>query len=511
MSNSLRILEGRVVTMAGPVIEHGAVYVRGDVIVAVQPIEAVPPDGFEGVARLQTGGVIYPGLMDLHNHLPYNILPLWRLPSQLTNRSQWLRSSLYKQSVREPMALLAGGPNEVIRAIIRYVEVKLLMGGVTCGQGMRSTLGGHAYYRGLVRNFEAPGAEGLGAIHTHVPDLKEAEFGGIRKAIASGRPCFIHLAEGTDDAAREQFSMLARHDLLKPNVVGIHCLGLRETDHQAGAEAGMRLVWSPFSNIVLYGSTLAPRHLELHRDRWGLGSDWTFSGSRNILQELKVAWLCAQQEPDPQRRCSPQSLVHAVTRGAAEAAQWHARLGTLEPGKLADVLVLAPRQDDVFLNLIHATERDVRLVMIAGQARHGDVGLMAQCVADDTELEPIDVGGQKKALYLQQVDSPLNGLALQTAASLLRTTMSDLAALRLAKPAFAPLEIDEAHIELELDMPSDPLAPELEALDALPPLDGIPLDGLTLVDDPAYFDALDAIAHVPAFMKGHTGLRAFYA
>ena len=53
------------------------------------------------------------------------------------------------------MAALAQGGDPILRAIVRYVEVKLLMGGATSGQGMNAQLNG-AHYEGMVRNFERP-------------------------------------------------------------------------------------------------------------------------------------------------------------------------------------------------------------------------------------------------------------------------------------------------------------------------------------------------------------------
>src|SRR4051794_27166227 len=70
-------LRGEVVTMAGSVVRHGVVYIEKGVIVAVQDAAEPAPAGFAQVRPVATDGVIYPGLADLHNHLPYNVLSLW--------------------------------------------------------------------------------------------------------------------------------------------------------------------------------------------------------------------------------------------------------------------------------------------------------------------------------------------------------------------------------------------------------------------------------------------------
>ncbi len=75
------VLTGTVVTFdrARPLIDPGAVYVGDDGrLAAVSRAGDPAPAGFANTAAIDTGAVIYPGLIDLHNHIAYNTLPLWR-------------------------------------------------------------------------------------------------------------------------------------------------------------------------------------------------------------------------------------------------------------------------------------------------------------------------------------------------------------------------------------------------------------------------------------------------
>src|SRR4029453_45149 len=85
------VLLGKVVSMAGPPVDNGAVYIRNGRIQAVRRRTDPAPDGFAAAPVIETGGVIYPGLLDLHNHLAYNILPLWKPPRRFDNRRDWLQ------------------------------------------------------------------------------------------------------------------------------------------------------------------------------------------------------------------------------------------------------------------------------------------------------------------------------------------------------------------------------------------------------------------------------------
>lgn len=501
------ILRGRVASMAGPPQADAAVYISGDRIVDVRAADAPAPDGFASARLIETGGTIYPGLMDLHNHLAYNVLPLWQPPRRFDNRSQWLSRRDYRRDVTEPMQTIVRSGQGAIKAVIRYIEVKLLLGGATSGQGMRSKFGGSRFYGGLCRNFESPEHPDLPAAETHVPDMRADTVDQIRANLDSGAPCFLHLAEGLDTRARQQFMMLDENAMLRPNLIGIHSLGLHPAQHAALRDSGASVVWSPLSNSLLYGSTIDPTVLRAQGAVFGLGSDWTPSGSRNLLMELKVAWLCSRAAGDV---FDAEALVRAVTVDAARIAGWDAQLGTIEPGKLADLIVLDDRVGDVYENLIRATERELRLVLVGGVPRHGDTALMRAAGLRRSRLEAIEIGGRDKSLHLHHPGSPLDGLSLSVARERLEAAMSDLDAIRNAsEPLFEPMN-DEPLLDLELDMQADIPPGEIELMADLPPLASIPLDGLTAIDDPDWFDRLEAVPHLPAFYKGDDGLRGFY-
>jgi imidazolonepropionase-like amidohydrolase len=61
-------LEGKVVTLDehSTVIKKGVVYIEGDTIVAVRPLQQAAPDGFLKKDIIKSGGTIYPGMIELH-------------------------------------------------------------------------------------------------------------------------------------------------------------------------------------------------------------------------------------------------------------------------------------------------------------------------------------------------------------------------------------------------------------------------------------------------------------
>src|SRR3546814_18992441 len=109
---ALLALRGRVVTMDDDdtVIDHGIVYIRGAHIAAVADEDDPPPAGVEGVRPRKVGGSIYPGLIDLHNHLSYDALPKWQVPASYKNRNPGGGPADYRTWISGPMQVHGQSP-----------------------------------------------------------------------------------------------------------------------------------------------------------------------------------------------------------------------------------------------------------------------------------------------------------------------------------------------------------------------------------------------------------------
>ena len=494
------VVRGRVVTMkAFGVIDDAAVYVHGGAIEAVRAAREPAPDGYANAPVLATRGTIYPGLIDLHNHLAYNALPAWAVGRRYEDRSQWRRARDYAARVGIMHKLRTGNP---ARAVARYVEVKALLGGATTLQGMRSSFGSvSSAMRGLVRNVEI-GGKGMPRAGSSVQDLEIADAGTVAKfraAIAREQSAyFYHLSEGVNDAARQYWRDLEHGDLLGPGLVGIHCLAVPPAGFARLAAAHAAVVWSPTSNLMLYGETLALQPVLDSGVTWVLGCDWSPTGGKNPLFELKVARAvaAAQGVTLPAR-----DLVAAVTSRAAAAVRWEAAVGQIAAGFRADLLVLAGAAADPYDQLISAIESDVELVMIDGVVRAGTTALFDAAKLPAHGREVVKVGTRDQALWLRDPGAALDGFTLERA----RTILIE----RMANPAAPDEEASEADgFEIALDDDLAPLPPsparsspqpgaqEESAEEAAEILAQAP-DALTVQGDAALWTTLRAIAHFP--------------
>src|ERR687891_1456788 len=490
------VLDGRIVTMndSFDVLDSGRVYVRDERIEALLPAGAPVPAGFENAPLIRTGGTLYPGLIELHNHLAYNVLPLWQISRRYGNRSQWGGGSIeYRARISGPMGVL-GRVAGYIEAVVRYVEAKCLLGGVTTSQGIAlySNARRH-YYQGLVRNVEQPGAEDLPTANTRIADVEAQHAPAFLDRLRDNSCLLLHLSEGIDDAARRHFQALRvdeRRWAITDALAGIHCAGLRGRDFATLRSRGGTMVWSPLSNLLLYGETADIARAVDERVRIALGSDWSPSGSKNLLGEMKVAWLVAQEK---ESGLTARDIAAMATINAAGILKWDHALGSIEPGKRADLIVVNGRTGDAYEHLLKARETSITLVVIDGKARCGQPRMMDRLSGGG---ETLRVGESPRVPELaKQMDDPGSAAALLGASSSAEPGAWFLELDHEALPGFSqrpqlPVDGRATGAFLEPFM-AGPLAEILEPLE---------LDPLTVPDDDEFFDRLAHQPNLPEYL-----------
>src|SRR4030095_4966715 len=86
-----KINEGQPIVLRGTVILPNGMIKDGYVTFINNLIVSVsnkPPD-IQGAITVKTSGIIFPGFVDVHNHLRFNALPRWNPGRLFTNRYQW--------------------------------------------------------------------------------------------------------------------------------------------------------------------------------------------------------------------------------------------------------------------------------------------------------------------------------------------------------------------------------------------------------------------------------------
>jgi hypothetical protein len=273
--------------------------------------------------------------------------------------------------------------------------------------------------------------------------------------------------------------------------------------------------------MLLYGDTAPVADALQSGVRLGIGSDWSPSGSKNLLGELKVAHLYSQNKGG---LLSDRQIVELATVSAAAILDWQDHLGSLEAGKSADLIVLEGTPQDPYGALLKTNEQSLHLVMIDGVPRCGTPTLMRSL---GIAGENFTVGGRARVLNLAQKteDPDVAPISLALAKTRLTKALSSIpnlppppASKRAAKAGGLTwsLVLDELgptgmDMRPHLPLAGKPTMAEAEGKVAAkdPVMKPLKLDSITVVDDSDFLDAIGKEKNVPDFVR--EGLPQLYS
>jgi cytosine/adenosine deaminase-related metal-dependent hydrolase len=349
-------------------------------------------------------GVISPGLINPHEHISYaNNPPLSHGTERYGNRNDW------GQGIRGHQRLdYKSGANQRLQA---FLEMRYLMSGTT-------SIAGGGGVPGLIRNLD-DAVDELEGLPAQIVDSDVFPLSTPSKNLASGcdyspgrttsgqvsqlQGYLPHIAEGIDPEAHNEMtctSAAGQYDLIQRQTGVIHGVATTPRD-AANLRAKMaRVVWSPRSNIDLYGDTAPVTMLDMSGVQIALGTDWIVSGSMNMLRELKCADSLNQKYYD--KHFTDADLWRMATINGAFAMGAQHAIGMLKPGYLADVAVFDGKTSKDFRAVLDAGVEDVALVLRGGKAMYGDDPLVASLttVAGGAACDLVapDVCGKQKRI-----------------------------------------------------------------------------------------------------------------
>jgi 5-methylthioadenosine/S-adenosylhomocysteine deaminase len=208
----------------------------------------------------------------------------------------------------------------------------------------------------LVRGAIERAADARALFHTHA-----SEHPGERKAVRQ--------AYGADDVV-----ILRRWGARGPTTSLAHCAQLGPAQIRRLAADGTRIVHCPSANLKLGSGIARVAEMRAAGVVVGLGPDGApCNNNLDPWLEMRHAALAASVRSGPGRLDARAVLRMATIDGARLLGQEH-RFGSLEPGKLADLVVVrtdrphvAPAWDPIS-TLVYATQaRDVEHVLVAGR------------------------------------------------------------------------------------------------------------------------------------------------
>ncbi len=203
------------------------------------------------------GLVAYPSLINIHDHLVGNWEPKGAPNRPYQNTSIWVKDMKSSTSVLErnkfwESDLVDLTSNDGI-AMAMLGVYKNIFSGVTIIQD-HIPKQKNEYYKNFPIQVVSEYRQG------HSITLQNWWGGGKltdeMKETHGEIPFIIHIAEGTDEEAKLEFSELENMDLLKKNTILIHCTALTKPELKKVSDAGASIVWCPNSNVFLLNTTL---------------------------------------------------------------------------------------------------------------------------------------------------------------------------------------------------------------------------------------------------------------
>ncbi len=373
-------------------------------------IRAVGCDAVAGIAEAEGAtkvlcreALVTPGLINGHDHITYTgNTPKAHGTERYEHRHQWRRGLDGHTKITVPST---SGAEE-------WGELRNVLGGAT-------SMFGSGKGQGLLRNLDQDLMAGIDP--TRKADYETFpldDTGGEmltdscaypslpNPATIASKPCWVpHVAEGINQAARNELLCLSSTsrggvNVMLSNTGVVHGVGVLASDIAAMTGRGVSLIWSPRTNIDLYGQTAAVTVYARMGHNIGLGSDWTASGSVNMMRELR----CAQEVNDTYLGgyFGDRDLLDMATVNNAKAFRLDDHLGVLAPGHLGDVAVWNAGVHPDERAVLDAAPGDVVLVMRGGMALYGDDGLVAALTANDPGCESLDVCQVAKRACVQR-------------------------------------------------------------------------------------------------------------
>lgn len=403
----LLIAGGTVVTMDAEsrVIADGAVAIHDDVIVEVGERYALKSK-CGGVKTIDgSGTIVLPGMINGHAHAA---MSLFRGLAEDHSLDDWLQKYIFPaeaRNVTEDFVLWGArlGVLEMIRGgITTYADMYYfedVVAQVTKEAGMRGVLGetildfpapdnktpatAFAYTQKFIDHWKndpliTPAVAPHSIYTVSTDNLKSA----TALARRNGVPILIHLAEAPfeTELSRKKYgaspvAYLESIGLLGPDVVAAHCIWVNPDDIATLVRFGVGSIHNPSSNMKLASGVMPVVDMLAAGEPVGLATDSAASNNnQDLFQEMNIAAKLQKVTRMDPRALTAKQAVEMATIGGARALHMDQKIGSLETGKQADLILIGTGAThstpmyNVYSQLVYALNaHDVRTVVIAGK------------------------------------------------------------------------------------------------------------------------------------------------
>src|SRR5579863_2881233 len=404
----LIVTGGTVVTMNGArtVYEDGAIVVKGDTIVAVGSRSELEAKYVASQTVDARGKLLLPGFINGHTHVP---MTLFRGLHDDVTLNDWLYKYIFPAEAKNVNeAFVRWGTRlaaaEQIRAgVTTFADMYYFEDAVaeeTKAAGMRGVLGETfidfpapdnktntamlAYTEKFLQKWQGdPLIHAAPAPHSIYTCSKKTLQDAADLAKKYHAPLLIHVAEMKkewEDSEKANgmspVQYLEKIGVLGPDLVAAHCIFVDEADRKLLAERRVGCVHNPSSNMMIASGVSPVPEMRAAGIAVGLGTDGP-AGSNNdldLMEEIDLAAKLAKITKMDPLALNAKSVVEMATIDGARALHMEKEIGSLEPGKKADIILIgldAPNavpMYDIYAQIAYSLKAsDVETVIIGGR------------------------------------------------------------------------------------------------------------------------------------------------
>jgi 5-methylthioadenosine/S-adenosylhomocysteine deaminase len=203
----------------------------------------------------------------------------------------------------------------------------------------------------------------------------------------------VHLHESPPDPATGQMDTLRRAGALRPGLLTNHAVQMTDAELDELATHDVRVAHNPLSNMRLASGIARVPDMRARNIKVGLGLDGGTNDNSDMFADMRVAvGLQRALSRDPARFPTPPDVLRMATLGGAEVLGLDGDIGSLTPGKKADLQLInpaavnvAPKFDWISQLVFNTQPANVEWVFVSGRALKRDgriVGDQGRVIAD---------------------------------------------------------------------------------------------------------------------------------
>lgn len=216
-----------------------------------------------------------------------------------------------------------------------------------------------------------------------------------KRAVERNWPYITHLEEGFDPESMDGIGILERLKCLDDHCVFIHCIGFSDEDIKKTAKAGASVSWCPASNYFMFNVTCKIKKFLKAGINVSIGTDSTATGSPNIIEEMKYGREVYRKMYGEELPAT--TLFKMVTINPAKAFRIDNSTGSLENGKLADILILKAKHEDPYENLVKSNMQDIQFLSVSGQAVLAEKRF-EELIPGNQEYDTVEIDGRSMSV-----------------------------------------------------------------------------------------------------------------